>query len=65
MFLLEQLVPLLPEGHIITILDVNSNRLFVATCPAMIPSRYRDRNVLSVVQGVGEVTIKLCVLEVR
>ena len=65
MFLLEQIMPLIPEGHIITILDVNGNKLLIATCPAMIPFRYRDKLVSSVVQGVDEVIIKLCVMEVK
>ncbi len=65
MFPLEQIMPLIPEGHIITILDANDNSLFIASCPAMIPFKYRDKMVASVVQGVDEVTIKLYVMEVR
>lgn len=65
MFPLEQIMPLIPEGHIITVQDVNGNSLFIASCPAMIPFKYRDKMVASVVQGVDEVTIKLYVMEVR
>lgn len=65
MFPLEQIMPLIPDGHIITILDANDNRLVVVSCPAMIPFKYRDKMVASVVQGVEEVTIKLYVVEVR
>jgi hypothetical protein len=65
MFPLEQIMPLIPDGHIITILDANGNSLFIASCPAMIPFRYRDKMVSSVVQGVDEVTIKLYVMEAR
>ena len=62
MFPLEQIMPLIPEGHIITILDANDSRLFIASCPAMIPFKYRDKMVSSIVQGVGEVTIKLYIM---
>ena len=65
MFPLEQIMALIPDNHIITILDANDNRLFVASGPAMIPFKYRDKMVASVVQGVEEVTIKLYVMEVR
>lgn len=65
MFPLEQIMPLIPEGHFITILDSGGNRVFIAGHPAMIPFRYRDKMVLSMVQGADEVTIKLQVLEVR
>lgn len=61
MFPLEQIMSLIPENHIITILDAYDNRLFVASCPAVIPFKYRDRMVASVVRGVDEVTIKLYV----
>ena len=59
MFPLEQIMSLIPEGPIIIILDVNGNTLSTASCPAMIPFKYRDKMVSSVVQGVDEVTIKL------
>lgn len=62
MFPLEQIMPLIPEGHIITILDANDDMLITASCPAMIPFRYRDKMVSSIVQGVDEVTIKLYVM---
>lgn len=65
MFPLEQIMPLIPEGHLITILDSGGNRVFTAGCPAMIPFRYRDKMVLSVVQGADEVTIKLYLVEVK
>lgn len=65
MFPLEQIMSLIPENHIITILDAYDRKLFVASCPAMIPFRHRDKMVESVVQGVGEITIKLCVLELQ
>ena len=64
MFPLEQIMSLIPEGYLITILDVNGNTLFTASCPAMIPFRYRDKMVLSVVQGAIEIAIKLNVMEV-
>lgn len=65
MFPLEQIMSLIPEGYLITILDVNGNTLFTASCPAMIPFWYRDRMVLSVVQGALEIAIKLNVMEVN
>ena len=65
MFPLEQIMALIPNNHIITILDANDNKLCIASCPAMIPFKYRDKMVASVVQGVEEVTIKLYVMEVR
>jgi hypothetical protein len=58
-------MPLIPAGHIITILDVNDNTLFTATCAAVIPFRYRDKMVSSVVQETAGVTIKLYVIEVK
>lgn len=64
MFPLKQIMSLIPENHIITILDAYDNRLCVASCPATIPFKYRDKMVASVVQGVDEVTIKLYVMEV-
>ena len=65
MFPLEQIMALIPEKHIIILLDVYGNRLLVASCPAMIPFKYRDKMVASIVQGVEEVTIKLYLTEVR
>ena len=65
MFPLEQIMALIPDNHIITILDAYDNRLLTASCPAMIPFKYRDKMVASVVQGVEDVTIKLYVMEVR
>lgn len=64
MFPLEQIMPLIPDGHIITILDSGSNRVFTAGCPAMIPFQYRDKMVLSIIQGANEVMIKLYLVEV-
>lgn len=64
MFPLKQIMSLIPENHIITILDAYDNRLGVASCPAVIPFKYRDKMVASAVQGVDEVTIKLYVTEV-
>lgn len=59
MFPLEQIMPLIPDGHIIIILDVNGDALFTASCPAMIPWEYRDKFVKSVAQEVDLVKITL------
>lgn len=59
MFPLVQIFDLLPEGHLIHLCNASGDHLCTASCPAVIPWKYRDKFVKSVTQEVDLIKITL------
>ena len=59
MFQLEEILALFTNDCLIRLVDEEEQPLFTASCPAIIPGKYRNMLVKSIQHGYGHVTIKL------
>ena len=59
MFQLEEVLTLLSSDCLIRLIDENEQPLFTASCPAIIPIKYRSMLVKSTQHGYNHVTIEL------